>query len=156
MWVLCTSVKAVACVCVCVCMCVCVCVCRIQKNDSAGSVLEAWGLWLRSASAGALLYKAMAYRRLHVSAGVSVRSGFYISCPAVCSLVNEHSNAETACLTTLKLIFRVRMFLPARGNIFLWCSNVSGVFSAGFLFWTVWCWILISVIHCCNDLIHLH
>lgn len=51
----------------------------IQKNDSAGSVLEGWGLWLRSGSAGALLYKAMAYRRLHVSDGVLVRSSFYIS-----------------------------------------------------------------------------
>lgn len=72
----------------------CVCVWRIQKNDSAGSVLEGWGLRLRSGSAGALLYKAMAYRRLHVSDGVLVRSGFYISCLAVCILVNGLSNAK--------------------------------------------------------------
>lgn len=56
---------------------------QIQKNDSAGLVLEGWGLWLRSGSAGALLYEAMAYRRFHVSDGVLVRSGFYISCRAV-------------------------------------------------------------------------
>ena len=54
----------------------CVCECRIQKNDSAGSVQEGWGLWLRSGSAGALLYKAMAYRGLHVSDGVLVRSSY--------------------------------------------------------------------------------
>lgn len=70
------------------------CLWRIQKNDSAGSVLEGWGLWLRSGSAGALLYKAMAYRRLHVSDGVLVRSSFYISCLAVCSLTNGLSNAK--------------------------------------------------------------
>lgn len=48
-----------------------------------------WGLWLRSGSAGSLLYKAMAYRRVHISDWVLVRSSFYISRLAVCSLINE-------------------------------------------------------------------
>lgn len=62
-----------------------VCV-KDTKNDSAQLVLEGWGLWLRFASAGALLYKAQAYRRLQISDGVSFRSDFNISPLTVYSL----------------------------------------------------------------------
>lgn len=36
-------------------VCMCVCVFEGYKRISAGSILEGWGLWLRSGSAGALL-----------------------------------------------------------------------------------------------------
>lgn len=73
------------------------------KRMNAGSVLEGWGLWLRSGSAGALLYKTVAYRRPHVSDGVTVRSAFYISCLAMCTLVKGLHN------TKLKIHFSFRV-----------------------------------------------
>lgn len=108
------------CMCVCTCLHVCVsfahmckdrgvCVwerAQIQKNDSAGPVSEGWGLWLRSGSAGALLYKAMAYRRLHVTDGALVRSSFYISCLAVCSSI-KLSNAKKKDKNNLPFSYRI-------------------------------------------------
>lgn len=78
---------------VCVKTMTCVCVFEGYKRISAGSILEGWGLWLRSGSAGALLYKTMAYWKRHVSDGVLVRSSLYISCLAVYTLVNGLRNA---------------------------------------------------------------
>lgn len=79
-----------------------------EYRNKRMTVLEGWGLWLRSGSAGALLYKAMAYRRLHVTDGVLVRSGFYISSLVVCSLVNGLINAKTV-LFSLEFNFIIKV-----------------------------------------------
>ena len=55
---------------------------------SAGSLLEGWGLWLRSGSAGALLYKGYGLLKDSCFRWVSVRSGCCVAFLAVYTLGN--------------------------------------------------------------------